>query len=54
MPRPTIQQLSIGGEVRSLEEWSTRSGINIQTFRTRLRRGWDAIDALATPPKQAA
>ena len=44
--------LFYNGECKTVSEWAECLGVNPQTLFTRLKRGWSAEKALATPVKQ--
>lgn len=41
--------VTINGQTKPLDEWSKSYGINPKTVRSRLHRGWDIVQAIATP-----
>lgn len=45
--------LFYNGEYKTVSEWAKCLGVNPQTLFARLKRGWSAEKALATPVKQA-
>lgn len=46
---PKIHALHYDGMTHSLKEWSDTSGINYQTLRSRIYKGWPLAKALTTP-----
>lgn len=46
----TNRTLTIDGETLVLRDWSIRSGNSYETIRGRLNAGWDAKEAVFTPP----
>jgi hypothetical protein len=44
---------TIDGITKSRPEWCEIYGMNVSTFRHRVRIGWDVKDALMTPPAKA-
>lgn len=39
------------GETMCLKDWSTKTGIPVETIRTRLKAGWDKIRAVTPTPE---
>ena len=50
--RKSNRILFYNGECKTVSEWAECLGVNPQTLFTRLKRGWSAEKALATPVKQ--
>ena len=50
--RKSNRILFYNGECKTVSEWAKCLGVNPQTLFTRLKRGWSAEKALATPVKQ--
>ena len=46
--------LELDGERKTMPEWAEHVGINCNVLRSRLRSGWELIDALAIPVMGAA
>lgn len=44
-----ITYLTVNGETQDLVKWAKDKGINKQTIRFRLRRGWSELEAVDTP-----
>lgn len=49
--RSSNVRLTIHGETKTCAEWSKVSGISRSTISRRLKRGWDAEEAVFTPSK---
>lgn len=47
----TNRMLTVDGQTRSLAEWSERTGLPVETIRSRLRAGWPAEQALRFSPR---
>ena len=46
--------LFFNGKLFCITEWSEKLGINVETLRSRLRKGWSVEKTLATPVKKNA
>jgi hypothetical protein len=42
--------ININGEIKLIKDWCDIFYINIETVRNRVKRGWDVINAITTPP----
>ena len=51
--RRTNRRIPIGAEMRTLAQWSQRSGVPAGTIRQRVEAGW-AAERLLAPPTQKA
>jgi hypothetical protein len=45
MPTSIMTALTLNGETKTLKEWRLANGINPDTLRHRLNRGWDPVKA---------
>lgn len=49
--RGTWATATLDGLTLTLEAWSARTGIKVETIAYRLRRGWSTVDALTMKPR---
>jgi len=49
--RRDVVKLTIDGKTMPVEVWAREVGLNADTIRNRLRRGWDAERAVKAPPR---
>lgn len=47
--RRTTRKLSIGGETMSLAAWGRRNGVSKSNVYSRIRAGWDPVEAVSIP-----
>ena len=43
----TLQTLTIGGRTQTIVEWAEETGLQYETIRMRVRKGWDEADILS-------
>lgn len=48
----SIKLLEVDGVVKGLSEWAEEAGIDLETIRSRIRRGWAEKSAIFEPIKQ--